>query len=79
MSGAQGAEPKGNLTATTYQTSQESTTSDRPRMAVRSDEDEKGIPVEKLEDKVENPAGKGGPVFGAGTEDKFDLGVTGTG
>jgi hypothetical protein len=89
MSGAQGAQPKGAFTATTY-TSAAATTGggvhqgqerrQAPRTELRSGEDERGLPVRKLEDTVEDAAGKGGPVFGAGTEDgKPDLGVTGTG
>lgn len=40
---------------------------------------ERGIQIEKLQDKVEDAAGLGGPVFGAGKdENKQDLGVTGT-
>ncbi|KAF8103113.1 hypothetical protein N665_0188s0067 [Sinapis alba] len=64
MSGAQGAEPMGSKTATTYE----------------SKEDEGGIQVDKIQDKVTDAAGLGGPVFGAGKDDKKqDLGVTGTG
>ena len=49
-------------------------------MAIRSDKDESWVPVNKLEDKVKDAAGLGGPVFGAGTDDgKPDLGVAGTG
>ncbi|THU61992.1 hypothetical protein C4D60_Mb01t00440 [Musa balbisiana] len=37
------------------------------------------IKIEKQQDKVEDAAGAGGPVFGAGKEEhKPDLGVTGT-
>ncbi|CAL9117117.1 unnamed protein product, partial [Musa acuminata var. zebrina] len=37
------------------------------------------IKIEKQQDKVEDAAGGGGPVFGAGKEEhKPDLGVTGT-
>ncbi|KAK9275195.1 hypothetical protein L1049_022456 [Liquidambar formosana] len=77
MSGAQGAQPKGSLTATTYESvggGQNKTKTD-----IRSKEDEGGIEVDKLQDKVEDAAGKGGPVFGAGKDEKKqDLGVTGT-
>ncbi|CAL5012101.1 unnamed protein product [Urochloa decumbens] len=91
MSGAQGAQPKGAFTATTYTSApaaaatgggvaQEHETRQTPRTELRSGEDERGLPVRKLEDTVEDAAGKGGPVFGAGTEDsKPDLGVIGTG
>ncbi|XP_066386254.1 uncharacterized protein [Miscanthus floridulus] len=89
MSGAQGAQPKGAFTATTY-TSAPATTGggvaqgqerrQTRRTELRSGLDERGLPVRNLEDTVEDAAGKGGPVFGAGTEDgKQDLGVTGTG
>ncbi|NP_001148039.1 seed maturation protein PM41 [Zea mays] len=95
MSGAQGAQPKGAFTATTYtsaaatgggaaqgqgQGQEDQERRQTPRTELRSAEDERGLPVRKLEDAVEDAAGKGGPVFGAGTEDgKPDLGVTGTG
>ncbi|XP_078153793.1 uncharacterized protein LOC144548932 [Carex rostrata] len=80
MTGAQGAQPKGSFTATTYHTIPGSTTEDPPKMAIRSDKDEPGVPVNKLEDKVKNAAGLGGPVFGAGTDDgKPDLCIAGTG
>ncbi|OEL26369.1 hypothetical protein BAE44_0012613 [Dichanthelium oligosanthes] len=90
MSGAQGAQPKGAFTATTYTSApaaatgggvaQEQESRQTPRTELRSGEDERGLPVRKLEDTVEDAAGKGGPVFGAGTEDgKPDLGATGTG
>ncbi|PAN35089.1 hypothetical protein PAHAL_6G180000 [Panicum hallii] len=91
MSGAQGAQPKGAFTATTYTSAPAAATGgvvaqeqeshrQAPRTELRSGEDERGLPVRKLEDTVEDAAGKGGPVFGAGTEDgKPDLGVTGTG
>ncbi|KAJ0099422.1 hypothetical protein Patl1_19759 [Pistacia atlantica] len=78
MSGAQGAQPPGSQTATTYGSVQEQ--QNRPKTDLLSKEDERGIKVDKLQDKVEDPAGKGGPVFGAGKdENKQDLGVTGTG
>ncbi|KAF8697334.1 hypothetical protein HU200_035927 [Digitaria exilis] len=88
MSGAQGAQPKGAFTATTYTSApsaaaaaqEQASQQQAPRMELRSGEDEHGLPVRKLEDTVEDAAGKGGPVFGAGTEDgKPDLGATGTG
>lgn len=85
MSGAQGAQPKGAFTATTYTSAPPAGSGDQesrqtPRTELQSSEDERGMPVRKLEDKVEDAAGKGGPVFGAGTEEgKPDLGVTGTG
>jgi hypothetical protein len=85
MSGAQGAQPKGAFTATTYSSlaaadSMEESGQKTPRTELRSSEDDHGLPVKRLEDKVEDATGKGGPVFGAGAEEgKPDLGVTGTG
>ncbi|XP_014500828.1 uncharacterized protein LOC106761773 [Vigna radiata var. radiata] len=77
MSGAQGAQPKGSKTATIYESVGGE---NRTRTELRSREDQGSIQVEKLQEKVSDPAGKGGPVFGAGKEeDKQDLGVTGTG
>ena len=79
MSGAQGAQPKGAFTATTYRSAEESRQKP-PATELRSTEDERGLPVKRLEDKVDDATGKGGPVFGAGADDgKPDLGVTGTG
>nr|XP_009803005.1 PREDICTED: uncharacterized protein LOC104248451 [Nicotiana sylvestris]XP_016455510.1 PREDICTED: uncharacterized protein LOC107779574 [Nicotiana tabacum] len=79
MSGAQGAQPKGSLTPTIYE-SVEQKEEDKPKMELHSREDERGIQVDKIQDKVKDAAGLGGPVFGAGKEDnKQDLGVTGTG
>ncbi|KAK6793672.1 hypothetical protein RDI58_007125 [Solanum bulbocastanum] len=79
MSGAQGALPKESLTPTTYESIVKE--ENRPRMDIHSREDEKGIQIDKIQDKVDDAAGKGGPVFGAGKDDhdKKDLGVTGTG
>ncbi|XP_047073326.1 uncharacterized protein LOC124682743 [Lolium rigidum] len=85
MSGAQGAQPKGAFTATTYSSEAAANSAEErwqksPRTELGSSEDEHGLPVKRLEDKVEDATGKGGPVFGAGKEEgKPDLGVTGTG
>ncbi|XP_021721243.1 uncharacterized protein LOC110688787 [Chenopodium quinoa] len=82
MSGAQGAQPPMSFTATTYESVPEQVQKSRPRTELRSWEDDKGIEIDKLQDKVEDAAGKGGPVFGAGKDDppnKQDLGVSGTG
>ncbi|KAF8103455.1 hypothetical protein N665_0188s0391 [Sinapis alba] len=80
MSGAQGAEPMGSKTATTYESKPVEGGQNKTKLDIRSREDEGGIKVDKLEDKVSEAAGLGGPVFGAGKEDKKqDLGVTGTG
>ncbi|XP_073312098.1 uncharacterized protein [Primulina huaijiensis] len=77
MSGAQGTQPPESYTATTYESVGGG--DNKTRLDIRSKEDESGIQIDKLQDKVEDPAGKGGPVFGAGKEDdKDDLGATGT-
>ncbi|GMI83419.1 hypothetical protein like AT2G21820 [Hibiscus trionum] len=79
MSGAQGALPKESRTATTYGWVQGG--ENKSKTELRSKEDEGGIQVDKLEDKVEDAAGKGGPVFGSPSPDpdaNQDLGVTGT-
>jgi hypothetical protein len=78
MSGAQGAQPKESKTATTYESIDGG--QNRTRTDLLSKEDQGSIQVDKLEEKVHDPAGKGGPVFGAGKDDnKQDLGLTGTG
>ncbi|XP_072981550.1 uncharacterized protein [Typha angustifolia] len=78
MSGAQGTQPKGSLTATTYESVERG--ENKTRTEIHSTKDQGGIQIDKLQDKVEDAAGKGGPVFGAGKEEgKSDLGVTGTG
>ncbi|KAJ0231805.1 hypothetical protein HA466_0296620 [Hirschfeldia incana] len=78
MSGAQGAEPMGSKTATTYESVEGG--QNKTKLDIRSKEDEGGIQVDKIQDKVKDAAGLGGPVFGAGKDDKKqDLGVTGTG
>ncbi|XP_075476946.1 uncharacterized protein LOC142518136 [Primulina tabacum] len=77
MSGAQGTQPPGSYAATTYESVEGG--DNKTRLDIRSKEDEGGIQIDKLQDKVEDAAGKGGPVFGAGKDDdKDDLGVTGT-
>ncbi|XP_068655249.1 uncharacterized protein [Aristolochia californica] len=78
MSGAQGAQPMGSKTATMYETVESG--QNKTKTDVRSAQDEGGIQVDKLEEKVKDATGQGGPVFGAGKEkNKQDLGVTGTG
>ncbi|XP_078429079.1 seed maturation protein [Wolffia australiana] len=74
MSGAQGAQPMGSLTATTYESVEGG--ENRTAMDLRSKEDEGGIQISKEED--EPPVGT---VSGAAGEEenKPDLGVTGTG
>ncbi|GFP83666.1 hypothetical protein PHJA_000510100 [Phtheirospermum japonicum] len=77
MSGAQGAQPPESFTATTYESVEGG--QNKTRLDIHSKEDEGGIQIDKIQDKVEDAAGTGGPVFGAGKdEDKDDLGVTGT-
>ncbi|KAI3456634.1 hypothetical protein Pfo_013297 [Paulownia fortunei] len=77
MSGAQGALPPESFTATTYESVEGG--ENKTRLDLHSKEDEGGIQIEKIQDKVEDAAGTGGPVFGAGKDDdKDDLGVTGT-
>nr|GMC62257.1 zinc finger protein CONSTANS-LIKE 2 [Ipomoea batatas] len=63
MSGAQGAQPKESRTATTYESIPQE--ENKTRLDIRSREDEKGIEIDKIQDKVKDAAGKGGPVFGA--------------
>ncbi|PIA54494.1 hypothetical protein AQUCO_00900799v1 [Aquilegia coerulea] len=77
MSGAQGAQTKGDLTPTTYHSV--AGRDNKTKTDIRSKQDEGGIQIDKIQDKVEDAAGHGGPVFGAGKDDnKQDLGVTGT-
>lgn len=79
MSGAQGAQPPGSRTATTYESKSEKG-ENRTRVEIQSKEDQGPIQIDKIQGKVEDAAGKGGPVFGEGKEEnKQDLGVTGTG
>ncbi|KAM0938476.1 hypothetical protein DsansV1_C23g0178631 [Dioscorea sansibarensis] len=78
MSGAQGAQPKGSLTPTTYESVEGG--ENKTKMDPQSKKDQGPIQIDKMQDKVPDAAGKGGPVFGAGKdENKDDLGVTGTG
>ncbi|GAA0143617.1 hypothetical protein Leryth_020979 [Lithospermum erythrorhizon] len=79
MSGAQGAQPKESFTATTYESVEGG--QNKTKLDIHSKEDEGGIQIDKIQDKVKDAAGKGGPVFGSGDDDddkKRDLGVTGT-
>lgn len=77
MSGAQGAQPPGSFTPTVYESTEKG--ENKTKLDIHSREDEGGIQIDKLQDKVEDAAGHGGPVFGAGKdENKQDLGVTGT-
>ncbi|XVF83959.1 hypothetical protein PTKIN_Ptkin16aG0536400 [Pterospermum kingtungense] len=77
MSGAQGASPKESKTATVYESVQGG--ENKSKTDLRSKEDQGPIQVDRLEDKVKDPTGKGGPIFGSPKDDnKQDLGVTGT-
>ncbi|KAK9993961.1 hypothetical protein SO802_023664 [Lithocarpus litseifolius] len=77
MPGPQGAQPPESKTATTYESI--SRGENKIKIEIRSKEDQGMIQIDKLQDKVEDAAGKGGPVFGAGKdENKQDLGVSGT-
>nr|XP_023874322.1 uncharacterized protein LOC111986872 [Quercus suber]POE83672.1 hypothetical protein CFP56_06756 [Quercus suber] len=77
MSGAQGAQPPESKTATTYESI--SGGENKTKIEIRSKEDQGMIQRNKLQDKVKDAAGKGGPIFGAGKdENKWDLGVIGT-
>ncbi|XVF24084.1 hypothetical protein REPUB_Repub13aG0096700 [Reevesia pubescens] len=78
MSGAQGALPKESKTATIYESVEGG--QNKTKMDLRSKEDQGPIQVDKLEEKVENPTGSGGPIFGCPKDDdnKQDLDVTGT-
>ncbi|XP_021802391.1 uncharacterized protein LOC110746474 [Prunus avium] len=78
MSGAQGAQPPGSRTATTYKSIPGG--ENKSKADLKSQQDQGGLQIDKLQDKVEDAAGKGGPVFGAGKDpNKQDLGVTGSG
>ncbi|KAG5551348.1 hypothetical protein RHGRI_009683 [Rhododendron griersonianum] len=61
MSGAQGAQPPGETTATTYK-SVEGGENKAKLDIIRSKEDEGGVEVDKLQDKVPDAAGHGGPI-----------------
>lgn len=81
MSGSQGAQPPGVMTAMTYESVEGG--ENKAKLDPRSTEDEGGIEIDKLQDKV--PADLSGPahwpVFSAaknvGDEEEKDLGVTG--
>ncbi|KAJ7949046.1 Seed maturation protein PM41 [Quillaja saponaria] len=78
MSGPQGAQPKESKTATTYESMAGG--ANRTKTYIHSQQDQGGIQIDKIQDKVPDAAGKGDPVFGAGKDEKKqDLGVTGTG
>ncbi|NP_001151554.2 seed maturation protein PM41 [Zea mays] len=82
MSGAQGAHPVGQTTPTTYESVGGG--ENRTRTDLRSREDQGAIQIEKVQDKVDDAAGRGvdHSTFGAnkeGRDDKADAGATGTG
>ncbi|KAM7532430.1 hypothetical protein LguiB_035840 [Lonicera macranthoides] len=64
MSGVQGALPNDSKTATIYESVEGG--ENKTKTDIRSRVDQGGIQIDKLQDKVEDAAGKGGPVFGAG-------------
>ncbi|KAG4175561.1 hypothetical protein ERO13_A11G192300v2 [Gossypium hirsutum] len=79
MSRAQGALPKESKTATIYESIQGG--ENKSKTELRSKEDEGGIQVDRLEDKVKDPTGEGGPIFGSpspNNDDNQDLGIIGT-
>ncbi|TYJ03758.1 hypothetical protein E1A91_A12G049600v1 [Gossypium mustelinum] len=79
MSGAQGALPKESKTATIYESIQGG--ENKSKTELRSKEDEGGIQVDRLEDKVKDPTGEGSPIFGSpspNNDDNQDLGIIGT-
>jgi hypothetical protein len=59
MSGAQGALPKESKTATTYESVPGG--ENKTKTVVDSKEDQGMIQIDKLQDKVDDAAGKGGP------------------
>ena len=76
-----GAQPPGSFTATTYESVQEAKEGNWPKTQLNSRDDDKGIKIYSLHDKIEDSAGRGGPVFCPGRDEppnKQDLGVTGT-
>ncbi|TVU35725.1 hypothetical protein EJB05_17628, partial [Eragrostis curvula] len=82
MSGAQGAHPVGQTTPTTYESVGGG--ENRTRTDLRSREDQGNIQIEKVQDKVDDAAGRGVDTraFGAKKEDPSevrDAGTTGTG
>ena len=82
MSGAQGAHPVGRTTPTTYESVGGG--ENRTRTDVRSREDQGAIQIEKVQDKVDDAAGRGVDrgVFGdkkEGRNANADAGATGTG
>ncbi|GJN18196.1 hypothetical protein PR202_gb05334 [Eleusine coracana subsp. coracana] len=82
MSGAQGAHPVGQTTPTTYESV--GGEQNRARMDLRSREDQGAVQIEKVQDKVDDAAGRGldRRAFGdkkEGDRDDADAGATGTG
>ncbi|KAG5551346.1 hypothetical protein RHGRI_009682 [Rhododendron griersonianum] len=81
MSGSQGALPPGVMTATTYESVEGG--ENKAKLDPRSKEDEGGIEIVKLQDKV--PPDASGPAHGhvfsaakkVGDEEEKDLGATG--
>ncbi|WOK91380.1 hypothetical protein Cni_G00071 [Canna indica] len=79
MSGAQGAQPVGSRTPTTYESVPEK--ENESRLDLRSNRDESMIKVDdELQKKLDDAVGKGGSAVDAtSAEHKGDPGVTGTG
>ncbi|PAN29396.1 hypothetical protein GQ55_5G221300 [Panicum hallii var. hallii] len=82
MSGAQGAHPVGQTTPTTYESVGGG--ENRTRTDLRSREDQGAIQIEKVQDKVDDAAGRGVDhgAFGDKKEGRHanaDAGATGTG
>ena len=82
MSGAQGAHPVGQTTPTTYESVGGG--ENRTRTDLRSREDQGAIQIEKVQDKVDDAAGRGvdRSTLSAKKErpdDSADAGATGTG
>ncbi|KAJ7544723.1 hypothetical protein O6H91_09G090800 [Diphasiastrum complanatum] len=77
MSGAQGAQPPGSRTATTYEMKKDAT-HEKLKEVVSAAQDSPSVPVDMKADKVKDASGKGGPVFGNPNQNA-DLGVTGSG
>ncbi|KAL6614821.1 hypothetical protein ACP70R_037091 [Stipagrostis hirtigluma subsp. patula] len=84
MSGAQGAHPVGETTPTTYESVGGG--ENRTRTDLRSREDQGAIQIEKVQDKVDDPAARGvdDRAFRANKEEgqhggADDVGATGTG
>ncbi|MCO5604602.1 hypothetical protein L7F22_058770 [Adiantum nelumboides] len=81
MSGAQGAQPKGSYTATTYSMAKDDQAGAHPAKEKLREEDSPSVPVVFESDQAgTDAAGHGGPTFGNKDDPKStDMGVSGTG